>query len=393
MEYEDTNPEVALVPRDKSGNSDCVFWGVVRNASRDGYTGVRYLTITDCDYLSIDSLVDICLESYYILEIRWRTIPKAAQDVVRFGTTREQQNEAFETLEEIVQHEASRSPAPRRQEPEKMSSKVKGPKRIEIELTNKVRPHEKKRVVVTHCMAPGKNFSYYTACGRPRGYQDTVCAHIEKGYNSEDWDITKIQNYKTNGKTYHLRMFGGANQKEAWEKVYEFYKGLSYEEKKAIRDWENSEEDDYDNWYDYAWGGGAAGGYPPYSTPYYYQPARAVVRVAGDEVGAQIYLKQQEKEVQRPEDERNRDIREFLDAGGDSQKKEEAVEPSRPEARGHREGPPAVTSRASDGRAPICGLCRSPRCPGCSQGSSLVSEVDEADPYAIAMRTISDMVH
>lgn len=331
-------------------------------------------------------MVDLCLEHYYITSIFWRSQPGAPVDDVGFGTSDEEQNEAFETIQELLTYEEDQEETEDNGS-EEMRAKIPGPKRLEVELEQRASSTVKRHVLVTEIFPPTGEFKYWSMSGRIKvsttGKFETF---VTRGMNNNEWRIVKVDTFA--GGYSHLKTVfysSDLRQDEGWREVEKFYKALQPSEKKVIENWSppgvSALDDDEDEAYLYGgYGGGGYGGGSHYynRTPSTYQPVVGFARVAGDEIGAKIYLEQMESLVQNDEDTyhyEGQTIQEYLEIMEASEKKDEAeeeAEESSATSTSTSEGSSGDSSTRGNGTGSPCVDCGSPSCPGC------------IDPYDIA---------
>lgn len=274
-----------------------------------------------------DCMADLCAEAYYVTEVRWRATAESPLEIVGFGTEEEEQNEAYETLQELLSMEG------RDDEAEEMTSA--GPRRIEVELKQSHTPSVARTVVVTQLVRPKGHFRDYTLAGRI--YKS--CGSLENfkstGMNSNLWKITQIKEYPggfSAPTTTHYAQFSLDRMDVPWEKVANFMESLKPAELKVIEKWScvgsgSDDDDDEMDMYGY-------GVHHTQRVPYHYQgssytpppPPVAMFRTRGDEVGALLHKETVELEAERPAEEREMCILEYLE------KKDEAEEEEKPEA-------------------------------------------------------------
>lgn len=364
------NLEVELVARDELDKPGAEFTGYVfgvdpdRRIIRLGYSG-RFG----------DGLADIIIDNYYIVGLWWQPHPMAPLDDAKFSTDKEEQNEAFELIGELLGYDQDLSeddseedhpPAERR---ETEMSMIAGPKRLEVELAQKKSPQIKRDVVVTSCFPPSGTFKTFTLSGRTKISYSTRIDDVITTFDNTLWEITAIRTYMGGCAVISTSYPHRDSQAQigAWEKVTAFYEKLHDSEKTVIRNWRKvggttlyPDDDDIYNYGEY--------GHWTNRTPSAYKPPVGVYRVAGDEVGAKIFLEQAQRDVQRPEAEREKSLKELL-----AEKKVDAREktPAPAEVSASVSTSTQATSRkphSDAGRSSaICGMCGSLTCEGCTE--------------------------
>jgi hypothetical protein len=292
---------------------------------------------------------------------------------VGFAHDQEEQNEAFETLEELLGMEERSE----NHEEEDMTTNA-GPKRIEVELKQINSPQVIRNVVVTTILPPKEHFKNYTLGGRIYKTCGTLENFKSTSMSSDMWKITQIKQY-AGGFCSPATTYYGTHSIErvdaAWEKLVAFLEGLQPAELRVITKWEckvNPLDDDEDDLYGY---GGIGGSHYTQRVPNHYQnnyapykPPVAMLRTAGDEVGELLHHDTCELEVSRPDAEREMDILEYLE------KKDEAEVEEDPEAEisasikaGNESSGNGGSSNNRDDSSIIFCDCGSPSCTTCQE--------------------------
>jgi hypothetical protein len=234
------------------------------------------------------------METYYITNIWWRPNPQGPLDIVGFSHNQEEQNEAFETLQELLGMEE--------EEREEEPMTTPGPKRIEVELKQKQSPTVVRHLVVTKAIPPKNHFKDHSLSGRL--YKDST-GELEKfitpGMSSNLWKITCIKEFPGGigaPTTTHYQEFAIARQDAAWERIANYIALLKPAEVKVIENWDceavQSILDDEDDMYGYGYGYGVHMASKPNAhwtnrAPSHYTPPPppvAMLRMCGDEIGA-----------------------------------------------------------------------------------------------------------
>jgi hypothetical protein len=313
-------------------------------------------------------MADLNMENYFITAIKWQPHEGAPLDRVGFGHDQEEQNEAIETLIDLLGMEERAED----HEEEAMTT-MSGPKRMEVELKQINTPSVVRNVVVTTIMPPKEHFKNYMIGGRI--YK--ACGTLEKfkstGMSSDMWKITEIKQYP-GGFSSPATTYYGTHSIEridaAWEKIVTFIEGLQPSEINVIQGWErkvNPLDDDEDDLYGY---GGMGGSHYTQRVPNHYQntykPPVAMLRTAGDEVGELLHLDTCEQEVSRPDDEREMDILEYLEKKGEAETEENPeAEISASVERSSKPSGDGGSSNGGDGGTVIFCDCGSPTCDVC----------------------------
>lgn len=320
-------------------------------------------------------MADLCMESYFITQIWWQPHAQGPLDIVGFSHNQEEQNEAFETLQELLGMEE--------EEREEEAMIIPGPKRIEVELKQKTGHTAVRHLVATSAIPPKGHFKDHSIGGRL--YKNTT-GELEKfktsGMSSNIWKITCIKVFPggiSQPTTTHYQDFAIARQDAAWERVIDFLEGLQPSELKVIENWDHKasvgEIDDEDDMYGYGYGhqyrsggmtgaGGRANSHWTNRTPSVYAPPPppvAMLRLCGDEIGALLHRETAELDVSRPDREQKMEITALIE------KKDEAEEEAEAEtsaAEGNDNG--GSSDDVSNGVNVYCD-CSSPTCPKCQE--------------------------
>lgn len=308
-----------------------------------------------------DSRALLALENYYILSISMMS----SADQAEYSTDEEEQNEAFETIRELL-YDLDEPPEEEAEE-DTMSAYTPGPRRLELTLERAGSNHRRQFVVVK-AFPPSNTIKDYGLVGRYRGVDGNLEYACTGGISSAVWNIVKIQEFRSNTSSSVITHHGTDKhrQSKAWRKVVEFYDKMSSGESKVIEKWD---EDEPDTHYVY-------GNYNPYQGSYYsrtpeaYKPLIGEVRVAGDEIGAKIYLEQAEAAVKLDQELQGRTIQEYLEEVDSRQKKSPEAPPAQAtgKSRTNTGTTPAQDSQSGGSRvrnSSTCSNCGSPACSGC----------------------------
>lgn len=362
------NTEVELIPRDSADEPGTSFTGFVHRTQL--IEGNQYITITYSIELGT-CMADLNMENYFITAIMWQPHEGALLDRVGFGHDQEEQNEAYETLVDLLMMEE------RSEDREEEAMTIAGPKRMEVVLKQISSPTIVRRLIVTTILPPSGHFKNYMLGGRI--YK--TCGTLEKfkstGMSSDMWRISEIKQYP-GGVSAPATTYYGSHSVErmdaAWKKIVTFIKSLHPSEINVIQGWECKsnplDDDDEDDLYGFGYGG-MGGSHYTQRIPSAYQPPPppvAMLRTAGDEVGKLIHLGTSEIEVARPDSEREMDILEYLE------KKDEAETEENPEAEisasieaGSKTSGDGGSSNNSDVSNIVFCDCGSPSCTTCQE--------------------------
>lgn len=340
-------------------------------------------------------MVGLRLENYYIKSIFWRSRADAPVEAVGFGISEEEQNEAFETIQELLTYEEDQEEAEEDRR-EEMRTNVPGPKRMEVALEQRACRAVKRQVLVTEIFPPTQTFKYWSASGRIKvNNTGKFESFITRGMSSKEWKLVKVETFAGGGGPQKIVFYNNTvRQDEGWRSVEKFYGALRTPEKKVIENWFQSNAsalDDEDE--EYLYGSYGGGVHYPQRAPHTYQPPVGFVRVSGDEIGAQIYLKQMEEIVQGGEGTylyEGQTLQEYLEIAEASEKKGEAGEEEASSATTEETG--AFEENGEDsgvrrsGADPTCVNCGSPSCPGCLNPYGVAGEGDVALGTGFAAR-------
>jgi hypothetical protein len=267
------------------------------------------------------------MESYYITQVWWQSQEGAPVDVVGFGRQQEEQNEAFETLQDLLNMEERDDD----HEEEEMTNA--GPKRMEIEIKQRTSPVVVRNIAVISVLAPSGNFKNYSINGRQYKTGGSLESFVSQGMSSDTWKITKISRYPgghSPPSTTHYQDFAIARQDAAWEQVYSWFETMKPAEINVIKTWSckvnpgNFVDDDEDDMYGY--GGHYTQRVPhayQHTSNYSYKPPVAMLRTANDEVGALLHQDTIELDEARPVAEKEMEIEAFLEKKDEAETEEE----------------------------------------------------------------------
>lgn len=300
-------------------------------------------------------------------------------DVVEFKRSDEEQNEAIETLKEFLASEEEDE-----EESEDSMSTIVGPKRIEVEITRKTGVDRRTRCfVVTHVSHPQAHFKSYSLRGREwRNSDGKLENYVSVNMTSELYWLEKITSYHGGQSRSASRLYGKSEglQREAWERLAEFWDKMQPAEQKVVDNWhppaQKQTDDDEDDASLYSYSG-----YNPYNhVPYTYRPPVGFFRVRGDDLGPEILREQKEAEAALSEEERTIDIRAYLEIKEKAEKKAEAGDAGDEAPAGNRQVA-SPHSQGSGGRrhgaSPACLSCGSPVCTACPGSDPRDFEPDE----------------
>jgi hypothetical protein len=307
--------EVEIIPRgdlDRSGGRK--ISGFVSRVDRDSL-GEKYLTLSHSPQLG-DCVIDLCVADFFITQVWWNANDILA-DSTTFSHNEEDQNEAFETIEQLLMEGALDESGSK----EQMTVSQFSPKRMEIRLRMLPSPKIERRLVVTQVQGPGPGAKYYAMKGRLwNEVTNTLSAHpIEVSLRSDIWSILEIQEYRGGyGQpiTHFLRQ---AQRESDWDKVLKFYGEMTLAQTTTLLQWSPPENDDDDDdeedLYGHLVGTHHTQRIPQHyqGSGYTYKPPVAMLRMRGDEVGALLHADTLEQEELRPEKEREMSLGEYLE--------------------------------------------------------------------------------
>lgn len=370
------NTEVELVARNELDDSSKRFSGIVAKARI--IQGRRYLTVMYSAKLG-DCMADLCMDSYYVTEVRWKPPKERPLEIVGFGIVAEEQNEAYEAIQELLKIE-DREEHDGTEEEEMTTA---GPKRIEVELKQINSTSVIRNVVVTNAIGPQAYFKNYSLSGRIYKHCGTLERFVSSGMNSDLWKITQIKEYAggfSSPVTTHYEQFSMERMDVPWQKVANFMKEMKQAEITVIEKWECSADpfdlnDDESDMYGY---GGMMGAHYTQRVPYHYRehtsyvpppPPVAMFRSAGDEIGTLLHQETCELEQSRPTEEREMDILDYLEKKVEAEVEEssEAEISASIEIPTTKPSEPRGTSHHSHGSTPSFCDCGSGSCPTCEE--------------------------
>jgi hypothetical protein len=286
------NLEVHLIRRRDVGTPGAGFRAFIVGVNDPVSSGGRYITVGYSEGID-GTLASLNLSNYYITALTWKS--DGVLEAETYETSQESQNEAFETIQSVIDAEDCSELSS--EEDEGMA----GPKRMEVTLKriSGIGGGEKS-IVAVRCRPPNDAFPSYTVQGR-EWYPSKNLAREATTFHSSEWRITKLEeHFGTNcASVMHYTLL---DDDKPWERLAAFHRGLSASERQVIANWEPdptqscgrsgaySYEDE--DWHGNHWSG----------IPSAYKPAIATLRRAGDEIGAKIHMEQVErmKEIQSP---------------------------------------------------------------------------------------------
>lgn len=259
------------------------------------------------------------MENYFVLGIRWSPGPEQPLDDVGFAHDEEEQNEAFETLQQLLDME-EREPEENEEDP--MTS-VAGPKRMELEMRQTHSPSVTRKMVVTSVVGPRGSFKSYISHGRLYKDNGELDKFITTAMNSDLWRITAIKVYPggiSSPVTSHYGQYSLSAINDPWEKASTYLEGLQPSELAVIKNWHPPLiEDDEDDIYGYGahYTNRVPGHYQhqgAYShITHTYKPPVGMLRTSGDDIGALIHKETCELISELPDDDREMSILEYLE--------------------------------------------------------------------------------
>lgn len=272
-------------------------------------------------------MADLNMDNYFITAIIWQPCEGVPPDRVIFKHNQEEQNEAYETVEGLLEMEERTE-----DHEEKTMTTMAGPKRMEVDLKQINSPIIVRSVVVTTIMRPKEHFKSYMLGGRLYKECGTLENFKSTAMCSDMWMIAQIREYpggfSSPSRSYYTNLNVEARE-FTWNKVANFIEGLKPVELGVINNWHckgNLVVDDEEDMYGYAHAHYTQRVPYAYRNQAVYKPPVAMFRVAGDEIGELLHLDTSELEVARPDEEREMDILEYLE------KKDEAEVDEKPEA-------------------------------------------------------------
>jgi hypothetical protein len=185
--------------------------------------GKRYITLTYSIELG-NCMADLNMENYFITAIKWQPHEGAPLDRVGFGHDQEEQNEAIETLIDLLGMEERAED----HEEEAMVT-MSGPKRMEVELKQISTPTVVRKLVVTTILPPKEHFKNYSVGGRLYKDGGSLEKFRTQSMSSDMWQIAEIREYP-GGFSSPATTYYGTHSIErrdaAWEKIVTFLEGL-----------------------------------------------------------------------------------------------------------------------------------------------------------------------
>ncbi len=364
--------------------------GLVSKAVLVPTSNVKFLTLLYIKYVggvtaSTSHMADLNLDNYFIREIRWRPHKGIAQEMVGFSTRPEDQNEAFELIQELMKYESD-TEDPTESE-EKMPEHKEDPQRVVLVLNMTKSPGVRREVLALGVTPPNTHFKEYTLSGRILNAYGAEDGSSTAQLPSNVWSIVQYKQYPGDHKQCSTTYFtspggiiGVDRQRQGWERLLRFLSQRTANSLIKLRDWEPEEEDDGESCL------GDLGGHYTTRVPQHYQnntstlPDPAVFRVSGDSEGTKLHLATCEVEVKRPEGERCLPLEEYLEKKAEA---EAAVEEAS-EISAVIDTPPASDSNVpcnSDSGSPPCCDCGSPACLVCNDEYGMAAAFLGAGPW------------
>jgi len=256
------------------------------------------------------------LKNYYITNIWWRYDGEATTDTMVFSHGEEEQNEAFETILELLGDEFEEEEIGSGEEMIAINGQ---PRRIEVLLTMISSPTVGRKVLVLDVMNTFGPRNLKTLSGRTWKPDGTLEKFKSSGMNDAVWCIKELRRFKAEQSRpviTHIGFADTSRQIKAWEDLVAFTRSLNSFERSVLENWMPADDDDGDEGSLYGQGTHWTKRYPqhdenPNITTTKPQPA--MFRVSGDNLGKIIHLSTAEKEVSRPTDERQLPLKEYLE--------------------------------------------------------------------------------
>lgn len=346
MERDEAQLDVCIVRRDEASDTDAEYWIKVTQAYEK--SGTYYLQYRE-ENESHDLLVSLNLNEYFVLAIKVADGEDPGIEEA-YSNAQEDQNDAFETIQKFLADEEGFQAA------ESQASAVArgglnlvGPKRVEIIVHSTSFPQgREERMVVTSVTPPAARFSTLSVMGRswfgetptrPASLQNV--SSLIQTYSNLLVQIREFAGGPYGAASIHNIGPSKEQQEQGWALLEKAQSRLTQAEVNVVRRWtptESSALDLDDTEYGEHW---------TRYVPTAYQPSKAYFRVSGDEIGATLYRKQQEK------------------------MQDEADQPEVTEtAKATEAAPSAPEGAATPVDAPFCD-CQSPMCDRCLWNSAL----------------------
>ncbi|MCI0528015.1 MAG: hypothetical protein L0Y56_11320 [Nitrospira sp.] len=288
------------------------FHGKIVGISAPGVTP-RFVTIT-AEILFHDALADLNIEQYYIRTLLYPRkpgdSPGTTPDVEDYGLNDEDQNEAFENIQQYLLKSSEEETGA--DEDEEDSMVTDGPRRVEATFIRDISPFEEYKAVIVDVIEPSKHVGRESMKGRIWEAGRLLSQVSYKFFYEEYFWISSVTFYERPHLS-EISTFTRDQKAAAWRRVRELWGKMAETEKRVVQHWAPSalpvksalagddEDDDYGN---YAY----SGLYPGYRGPSYsYVKPVAVYRVSGDTAGQELLKKREPAPPKTP-----RNLREIL---------------------------------------------------------------------------------
>lgn len=377
---------IEIVARNELEKVDAKFTGFV---TRAWYLEdrVKYITLNSTGFMA-----DLNLSNYVITCIWWQSGTGVTLDQLSFSHGAEDQNEAFETLQGLLE-EPGDEEFEDKGSAAKMVTAKGGPRRIEMTLKMRDSCMVIRDLVLTEFLPPKGQFVCSTVKGRIyKSKNGPLEKEICSAMNSDTWIVTESRQYPGGFSPPVTAYYGSVSSKEcqnrAWERAKVFLNGLKDPEIKVLKSWEPVSEyevDDEDDLYGYDLGVHYTQKVPQHYAGNTYKvepPEPAMFRVRGDKLGELLYLETSELEVQQDVEDRGLSLQEYVEKKADAEAstKQDSEEASAVSSESGSVVKTTISGSAGavgggDAASTFCD-CGSPDCLVC--GSSLAAQLEMA---------------
>jgi hypothetical protein len=293
MERDKAQLEVCVVSRDEADQVEAEYWATVVRAYL--VEGVPYLQVLEqINYATVQC--DLSMENYLIRAVLLGEVDGSGPVHEPYSTSREDQNDAFETIKKLLEEEADFRKMEEEKEEKAGPTLIAGPKRLEILFQAWTLGHEQVRYVVTSFTGHTGHHKYCSVVGRKWEKHPSILAKTQSSVHSNTHSIKQIFVYAggvTGAATVESIGVVKEEQDRGWKIVEREYLKMMQAELNVVKRWDvasglgTDEEDEMFGEASY-WN----------RTPYAYRPVPppiAYFRVAGDEIGVTIHREQQKK--------------------------------------------------------------------------------------------------
>jgi len=257
----------------------------------------NYITAVDCsDFPSL--MCQLNLDNYWITCVRTSLEEELGATEELYDQNQESFNEALETIAIILGEEDTFHVTDFDGKDGKEDGLMEGPRRIELLLRKNENPTDEARIIVTGLVPSSPKQSFITIVGRRWKSYGTMLSRTMEHFPNTNYWISEMVLF-TGGATGAASTFSyGRSSKElSWNQLERSYYAFKTSELVEVRSWNPSSgqqsiahagfvKDSCLEFY-------GAGEHYTQRVPSVYQVRTGCFRVAGDEIGAELFRKQE----------------------------------------------------------------------------------------------------